>query len=200
MPKFRDLTGQRFGRLVVIALAERTPNQRGSHWLCRCDCGSEKSFSVCNLGRNTFSCGCGRQTQGGIINTHRFTPRWREMINRCTDPEDKDYENYGARGINVCERWLYFPNFVADMEPTFAEGLTLDRIDNNGDYEPSNCRWATQTQQRRNTRFTVRVQTPVGPLPVGEAAERFGMNAKAIYESRRSRRKSPHAARLETPD
>ena len=78
--------------------------------------------------------------------------RWRLMLNRCNNPNDKRYPHYGGRGIKVCDRWLEFPNFLADMGEGFSEDLTLDRTDVNGNYEPSNCRWITNTEQQSNKR------------------------------------------------
>jgi hypothetical protein len=159
-----DLTGRRFGRLVACAEAGRS---LGSIlWLCHCDCGNETLVTGCHLRHGTISCGCAKRERMVALapvrleaNTHhghagRLTRTaayrcWDGMLQRCTNPHHRAWKNYGGRGINVCKRWLKFENFLADMgEP--PEGLTLDRVNNNSDYKPSNCRWATRLEQRAN--------------------------------------------------
>jgi hypothetical protein len=157
MSKFQDISGQRFGYLVVKEYAG------GTRWKCICDCGRETSPLGGGLrhGRTT-SCGCrrveaGRQVgalhlrhghcSGGVSSP--IYERWRGMFKRCYNSNHKYFHRYGGRGIRVCERWFIFEYFLADMgEAPF--GLTLDRIDNNGNYELGNCRWATKSEQRLN--------------------------------------------------
>lgn len=158
MPNFKDITGQRFGRLIAL-------EQRGSidgHvlWMCHCDCGASP---ICRYGNliheNTKSCGCLKHdTAATLKHGHKRhgqrTPTynsWRGMLARCGNPRNNRYINYGARGIVVCERWLRFENFLTDMGERPC-GLSIDRIDNNGNYEPGNCRWATASQQTANQR------------------------------------------------
>ena len=103
---------------------------------------------------NTKSCGCqskGHNNPHGLTQ-HRLYSTWNNMVNRCNNSKITHYKDYGERGIKVCDRWLRVENFIEDMYPSYQEGLTLDRIDVNGNYEPDNCRWATLNTQARNTR------------------------------------------------
>ena len=152
MPNRKNITGQRFGRLVVLEPRERGEKKTSQHWFCQCDCGKTTITrgTDLRLGR-TRSCGCLRlrTTHGGY--STRAWLSWHMMRQRCQIPSNPDYPNYGGRGITVCDRWDKFENFFADMGER-PEGLTLDRINNDGNYEPTNCRWATLSEQRLNQR------------------------------------------------
>lgn len=165
-PRFKNLIGQRFGRLKVISFAG-SDKYGGSFFNCNCDCGNTKTIrSACLIRRKTESCGCKALEGNNYKHGRARTPShgsWAGMILRCTDPDRKHAEHYIGRGIKVCKHWQRFENFFADMGERPA-GMTLDRTNNDGHYScghceecerngwPLNCRWATQQQQCRNTR------------------------------------------------
>jgi hypothetical protein len=155
----KDITGRRFARLLVISRSPRpNPKSQKAQWICRCDCGTQLDVVGDNLRTgNTRSCGClkkelsiSRPFKHGQSHTLAYRS-WHGARSRCTDPEDPAYSYYGARGITFCARWDKFENFLADMGDR-PRGRSLDRIDNDGNYEPDNCRWATRAEQRKNTR------------------------------------------------
>lgn len=168
--KLVDRTGQRFGKLVVIEQAGRNSLKKVL-WKCKCDCGNESIVTAGALvTKNTESCGCvvPNFKHGGWNKASYNT--WRAMIRRCTKPQDKDYPRYGGLGVTVCNRWLDYINFVADMgEPVGDE--TLDRIDTYGNYEPSNCRWAGVKVQNRNIR--VRKNSKTGVIGIRKVGDKY---------------------------
>ena len=149
-----DLTGQRFGRLVVERRSERT-----GHWVCRCDCGTVKDVSTGNLrGGYIKSCNCIRREQLSAMRFKHgrghedYTYRsWVSMRSRCNNSHKKKFEYWGGRGITVCPEWDSFETFLRDMGER-PEGKTIDRIDNDKGYCKENCRWATAKEQRANQR------------------------------------------------
>jgi len=154
----KDLTDIKFGRLTVIRRAVKEEHVQRK-WLCRCECGREKEIRGSHLtSGHTASCGCiyrdGNARRHGHTVGKKKTKTyntWEHMIRRCNDPGDKDYPNYGGRGITVCSRWMKFDNFLADMGISPPD-LYIDRTDNNAGYSPDNCRWVTKTVNNNNRR------------------------------------------------
>jgi hypothetical protein len=157
-----DLTGQRFGRLVVIEQAET--NGSKLRWRCQCDCGKIHCVEGTSLRKGgTQSCGClareltaARARKHGKSNTRLYWV-WAAMLDRCNNPKCPAFKNYGGRGIKVCARWLKFENFLTDMGERPSPQHTVDRIYNDGNYEPGNCTWRTRAEQSRNMRSNRRL-------------------------------------------
>lgn len=158
-----DLTGQRFGKQVALEKVGSSKDGRAT-WLCRCDCGQEITTTSANLIRgHTKSCGCFRKERvteahqthgdGSHINRNRLYHIWADIKNRCNSPNCRAYKNYGGRGIHVCEEWQNYSAFKQwAFQNGYNEELTIDRIDVNKDYSPSNCRWVSKHEQCQNKR------------------------------------------------
>ena len=162
-------------------------------WRFLCDCGKEFTMRPEPfVSERQKSCGCmrsqlvreSRTTHGA--STSRLYYVWNSMRERCTNPNVPTYRFYGGRGIGVCDRWRDFKNFQADMGPAYKPGLTLDRIDVNGDYSPENCRWVTKAEQANNKRSNRFIDTPKGRMTVATAARAFGLKIGTL-RSRLSR-------------
>lgn len=188
-----QLKGQRFGRLLVVAEAGVIVRQSGisqkrSLWECECDCGNRVTITGNQLtAKKTSSCGClkievtkSRSTTHGLTETRAYRI-WQAMKTRCSNPSAINYMNYGGRGISVCARWKSFDNFISDMGFPLPR-QSIERINNDGNYEPSNCRWASRTEQSRNKR-TNRIITFNGTTkPLIAWAETIGIDQSSLRE------------------
>lgn len=185
MPKrVIDLTGMRFERLIVV---DYLGGKKRHKWLCRCDCGAEKAVVGDDLkSGNTKSCGFYRtdnlvrhNKKHGKTQTREYSS-WGSMRERCLNVRNKAYPGYGGRGITICERWDNFENFLADMGEC-PNGYSIDRIDNSGNYEPSNCRWADSKTQNRNKRNVHLITYGGETMSIGEWADRLGVQPSTLY-------------------
>ena len=185
MPPFRDLMGMRFGRLVVL---EKRRRGRRVEWLCRCDCGNQVcvlSHHLTRAGQSTVSCGCKKAADlAARATTHNMTgtrtyQTWASMLDRCRNPKNKRFYDYGGRGISVCWRWKRFERFLEDMGKR-PQGKTLERLNNSEGYCPTNCWWATPAEQQRNMRrnrlLTINGQT----MCLTDAARMVGLTHSCL--------------------
>lgn len=153
------MIGRVFGHLTIKKRSDVKINSRAAVWVCECKCGNERLASTgeLNAGR-THSCGCVRRAGKRIVKHGLTATRtyrvWATMLARCRTPSQTSYKNYGGRGIRVCERWNLFENFLADMGESLP-GKEIDRIDNDGDYDPGNCRWVSPKENGRNKRNNI---------------------------------------------
>ena len=189
--KAKDLLGQKFGRLTVIKEAEN----KGKHrmWICKCECGKEKIIYQTHITTGkTTSCGCFRneivsetaktiKTKHGMFGT-RLYGIWHGIKTRCENPHNRNYQNYGGRDIRLCDEWQDFEPFKEwAFNNGYKDSLTIDRIDVNGNYEPSNCRWATVKEQQNNKRTNHIVTYNGETKTVSQWAEELGINRETIY-------------------
>lgn len=191
--KYKDISGQQFGRLTALYKLHNHPKKGNAYWLCVCECGNFAEVSVPNLCSGcTKSCGCLRNEliYENMISkniTHHKTniklySVWGNIKDRCYNKHCHNYQYYGGRGIKICDEWLndFMTFYNWSMANGYKEGLTIDRIDNNGNYEPTNCRWVTTKQQNRNTRrnkyFTINGETHC----LSEWCEIYNLNYRKI--------------------
>jgi len=172
MGAFIDLTGKKFNYLTVVGRSERRKST-GALWDCRCVCGQQAVVDSLKLrAGHTKSCGCKRGGNGkthGMSRDSKTYRSWKEMRQRCSNPNTTQWKWYGGRGITVCKRWEKFENFIADMGER-PDGKTLDRIDSDGNYEPSNCKWSTPKEQAKTNRGCFRKKGGLNAAPVDQAA------------------------------
>lgn len=181
-----DLTGQRFGRLIALKPAV-LQDGKSTWWECRCDCGTTRRARAARLRwGDTQSCGClAKDTTAAMSRRHGMSGRpefyiWSSMRQRCTNKNTKSFKDYGGRGIRVCDRWNEkdgrgFANFFADMGPRPSPQASLDRINNMGNYEPSNCRWVTKTIQCRNRRSNTLIELDGVSKSLAEWCEKYSI-------------------------
>ncbi len=189
MAEFKDLTGQRFGRLTVISISRKVQSGKREryYWKCRCECGNyHETRSDSLTSGNVQSCGCLHREQAiknvSLHHSHKKSASriyriWQKMKDRCLNENVPCYERYGGRGITICDEWK--ENFEAFFKWAMANGydetLTIDRVDNNKGYFPDNCRWTTNKEQSRNRRSNITVSYEGREMTLIEAAEKSGL-------------------------
>lgn len=179
MIKINVKNGDKYGRLVVISEVQKINNCRKI--LCRCYCGNKFIINLSNLKRGQKSCGCLTTKRHGMsLNKIYFT--WKNLRQRCLNPNQTGYKNYGGRGVKFCKRWEKFENFFNDMKDGYSDNLSIDRIDNNKGYSKKNCRWTNRKIQSRNKRSNIEYKGECAT----DASKRLGGNKhlvlKRIYD------------------
>jgi len=193
-PNAANLAGKRFGRLLVIAFSGERNKSGKPLWDCQCDCGKTHRASTENLNKGGVkSCGClasditrARLLKHGHAKGDLYRI-WERMISRCHNPADLAFRYYGERGIIVCDRWRESVDaFITDMGPRPSRKYSVNRKDNNGNYEPSNCEWATDLEQARNSRRNRRITIDGKTQCLSAWLEHFGLEA-SVFHSRLKR-------------
>ncbi len=185
----KDISGKRYGKLTVVCL-DRERTHRKSYWICKCDCGKIKSIRSDTLNR-IKSCGCVKKQQDiinlGIDYNHNMTHEevfttWNAMMNRCLNPDNHAYKYYGGRGITVCDEWKDVKKFVDWAKKSgYQKGLSIERIDVNGNYEPQNCKWIPRSEQALNTRKTVYLFHNGKKIPLAKTARELGVSPNLAW-------------------
>lgn len=182
MSKLIDLTGRQFGRLTVI---KRDTSAKRVKWICQCSCGNIKSIQSTHLisGAST-SCGCYHKERNSEVQTTHGSSktslhnRWKAIRQRCNNPNDRAYKNYGGRGITLCEEWNDYKAFEEWSKANgYSEELELDRIDNNRGYSPDNCRWVKCVINNHNRRITVKVDG----MPLRDFSDKYGLDYTTVH-------------------
>lgn len=186
-PKLKDLKGMRFGKLRVVSYSHSKNGK--AHWEVICDCGNRKIIRSDSLGRRSNSCGCVKSVGNNskhLKTNSKVYRAWQGMLQRCFNPKKANYSNYGGRGIKVCARWKNsFENFMTDMgEPRSDQ--SLDRINNNGNYTPKNCRWATNKTQSNNRRSNRQIEFAGEALSVSEWSGKTGISSAVLHNRLRA--------------
>lgn len=188
---YKDLTGQKFGRLTVVGIQET--NTRKTYWVCQCDCGNIKVVRSDSLQNGMIrSCGCLKREQNKINlqanHKHKMSHTrpyeiWQGMKKRCYNPNDARYDRYGGRGITVCDEWLHdFAAFYKwALENGYSDKLTIDRIDNDKGYSPDNCRWVSEKEQSRNRCTNIKIRIGNATKTLTEWCEIFDLDYRVIH-------------------
>lgn len=188
--KMKDHTGERFGKLTVLRFSRK---QKGRYyWICKCDCGNEKEVCIIDLkAGNTRSCGCIRRENPTRIKIRNLSKTrlhkiYTNMKNRCLNKNEERYKDYGGRGIKICDEWLVkYDGFLSFYEWAlnngYTENLTLDRIDNNGNYCPENCRWIDTKEQSRNKRTNILITINNETKCIKDWCVLYGIKVPAVY-------------------
>lgn len=198
--KLRDLSSRRFNKWTVLSLNRITP-EYVALWNCVCSCGTAGVIRGSSLTTsNSKSCGCHRaevalktSTKHGMSET-KVWYAWQRLRDRCYQPKNKAYPSYGGRGIKVCKRWMKFDNFFADMGNPPSDMHSIDRINVNGDYMPSNCRWATQKEQANNRRSNTWLTAFGRTQTIAQWSDELGIKRPTICQ--RLARGATHAEAL----
>lgn len=173
MAKFLDLTGKTFGRLTILSFSKdvKSGNRNRKYWKCACECGNIAEIRTDSLTSGKVkSCGCIKKEQDliNLTDKYQFKPKykiqnrrlyqiWRGMKRRCFDIKDKRYNRYGGRGITICNEWLNYDTFAEwALSNGYSSDLTIDRINNDGNYEPNNCKWSTAKEQALNRSTSIK--------------------------------------------
>lgn len=185
MSKIKDRSGMVFGRLTVVRLHSIKNNR--ALWECKCQCGETKlAIGKVLANGGTKSCGCLRRdlmTKHGLSKNPKIKTEyktWKSILNKCNNPKASNYKDYGGRGISVCKRWEDFNNFITDMGLKPCKTLSIERINNDGDYEPNNCKWATDTEQNRNKRNIRIISFNGESLLLEDWARKTGLSKQCI--------------------
>lgn len=194
---FKDLSGQKFGRWTVIAFHAPAANKQAMFW-CQCECGMEKAVNSSSLRQgDSLSCGCYKKDKAPTVRlTHGATRGgrntteysiWRDMLSRCFNKNRRAFKHYGGRGITVCERWMKFENFFSDMGVRPSIEYSLERVDNDGIYEPGNVKWGTRFEQVNNRRNNVYVTHQGRTKALGIWAAELGIAQRILCKRIQSR-------------
>lgn len=184
MSKIALAAGLQIGKWTLVRPAE--PDKHGRQmWTCQCDCGRCVVVSAYSLrsGRSSRCTNCNPVKHGACRRgqTSRLFGVWQSMLQRCNNPRDAQYANYGGRGVKVCTRWLEYANFAQDMGQRPSDKHSIDRIDNGGNYEPANCRWALPAVQLRNKRNNIFLTHDGRTQVLSDWAKEYGLNAGTVY-------------------
>lgn len=186
-----DILNLKFNRWTVIAFSHKSGKKQ--FFSCLCECGTEGVVRKDQLTRGiSKSCGCWKRevskeqiirlsTTHGLANKSKSYSIWKHITQRCLNKNNPSYKNYGGRGITICERWKDYANFFADMGDC-PEGMSIDRIDNNGNYEPSNCRWADKKTQANNTRTNIFIKHDGETLTIKQWSEKLSIPYLTLYQ------------------